>query len=384
MIQQVHREKKMKLAIVCDWLTGMRGGERCLDAVCEIYPQADIFTLVHIKNAISSRIESHKIKTSFIQKLPGKIENFRRYLPLFPHAVRQFDLRGYDLVLSFSHCVAKGAKVPAGIAHICYCHTPVRYAWHMRDEYLGKYKGPKRMFAEKALDYLKHWDQKNSTRITHFIANSQTVRQRIRYAYDSDSTVICPPVECDRFRISEADDDYYLIVSAMVPYKRIDLAITAFNSLNKNLLIVGNGPELDNLKALSGSRISFVEKADDKQVAEYMQRCRALIFPGVEDFGIVPLEAQACGKPVIAFGKGGALETVIDCERTQNQPTWQNATGLFFYEQTPDSLQKAIHKFEQIKEKFNPQACRKNAERFDRHIYQQAIKNYITNVTTSF
>jgi glycosyltransferase involved in cell wall biosynthesis len=367
----------MKIAIVCDWLTGMRGGERCLDAACEIYPQADIFTLIHVKNAVSRQIESHKISTSLIQKLPGRIENFRRYLLFFPHAIRRLDLSNYDLVLSFSHCVAKGVKAPKGIPHICYCHTPMRYAWHMRDEYLGKYKGVKRLAAEISLDYLKHWDRKTSAGVTHFIATSKTVSQRIKDDYNRNSTIINPPVECDRFRVSEVDDDYYLIVSAMVPYKRIDLAISVFNTLDRNLLIVGNGPELGNLKALSCSRISFVENADDKQVAEYMQRCRALIFPGLEDFGIVPLEAQACGKPVIAFGGGGALETVIDLDLSVQE----DATGLFFYEQTPDSLLKAICRFEEIREKFKPQTCRKNAMRFDRRIYQQAMKSYLSNVT---
>jgi glycosyltransferase involved in cell wall biosynthesis len=356
----------VKIALVCDWLTGMRGGERCLEATCELYPDADIFTLVYIPGSVSKVIESHRIITSYIQDLPGKIEKFRRYLPLFPHAIRRFDLSNYDCILSFSHCVAKGVKVPKGIPHICYCFTPMRYAWHMRSEYISNFGYPKKWGAEFLLNYLKNWDRRISFGVTHFISISENVRNRIKQAYNRDSVVIYPPVECSRFAISEKDEGYYLIVSALVPYKRIDIAIEAFNSLGQKLVIVGNGPELPRLRSIASANIFFIDKADDNEVVECMKKCRALIFPGEEDFGIVPLEAQVCGKPVIAFGRGGVLETVVPDE-----------TGIFFHKQTSKALLEAVLSFEKTRGKFAPHKSRDNALRFDSSIYQQSIQNYI-------
>lgn len=372
------RKEQFKMAFICDWLTAMRGGERCLEAICEIYPDADIFTLVHFQGSVSETIETHKIQTSYIQRLPGSVKNFRIYLPLFPHAIQKFDLSGYDCVLSFSHCVAKGVKVPQGLLHICYCHTPMRYAWHMRDAYLRILGNPQKMLAESVLDHLKNWDAKASPRVTHFIANSKNTQNRIREAYDRDSIVIYPPVECARFAISDNDDGYYLVLSALVPYKRIDIAVKAFAAIGQKLVIVGNGPELPRLKNMASANIFFVDNADDNEIVEYLKKCRALIFPGEEDFGIVPLEAQACGKQVIAFGKGGALETVIGLDHAQ--ATNANATGIFFYEQTPEALRKSILLFEEIRDHFDARKCRDNVLRFDRPIYQQSMQNYIQAV----
>lgn len=363
----------MKTAFVCDWLTGMRGGERCLEVACELFPQADIFTLVHYANAVSKTIESHNIYTSYIQNLPGNSKSFRRYLPLFPNAIQRFDLQGYDCVISFSHCVAKGVNVPESVPHICYCHTPVRYVWNMRKEYLRGMGKVKSKAAGFILDRLKKWDIKTSANVTHFIANSGNVQQRIKQAYNRDSIIIYPPVDCQRFDVCDSDENYYLIVSALVPYKRIDLAVKAFRNLNQKLLIVGNGPELNSLKQAASQNISFVESAIDSEVTEYMEKCKALIFPGEEDFGIVPLEAQACGKPVIAYGKGGALETVIDIK--ENQPT-----GIFFDEQTEDSLRNAVVTFENIKTDFDPMICRGNALKFDRKNYKGRLGSYISDV----
>ena len=371
----------MRIAFICDWLTGMRGGERCLEAVCEIYPDADVFTLVHFPGAVSETIESHKIRTSYIQRLPGNIKNFRRYLLFFPHAIQKFDLSGYDLVLSFSHCVAKAVKPPPDIPHICYCYTPMRYAWHMQHAYLDTLRQPKRLLAECVLNYLRRWDRKASSRVTHFIAISKNVQNRIKQAYNRDSIVIYPPVECDRFAISSDDDGYYLIVSALVPYKRVDIAVKAFAAAGQKLVIVGNGPELLRLKSMASANIFFVDNADDNEVVEYFKKCRALIFPGEEDFGIVPLEAQACGKPVIAFGKGGALETVIELDQTPNART--NATGIFFYEQSPQALRQAVSRFEKVRDWFDPRKCRDNALRFGRSIYQKNIQDYILQIVTS-
>ncbi|HEW79882.1 MAG TPA: glycosyltransferase family 4 protein [Phycisphaerales bacterium] len=364
-----------QIALVCDWLTGMRGGERCLEAVCELYPDADIFTLVHFPGSVSKTIESHKIHSSYIQRLPCNIKTFRRYLPLFPHAIQQFDLTGYDCVLSFSHCVAKGVKVPEGVPHICYCHTPMRYAWHMRSQYLRKFKGLRKLTAEMVLGYLKSWDRKTSSRVTHFIANSNNVQRRIKQAYGRDSIVIYPPVECSRFAISDDDDGYYLILSALAPYKRIDIAVEAFSKAGQKLVIVGNGPELPRLKSMASANISFIENADDNKVVEYMKKCIALIFPGEEDFGIVPLEAQACGKPVIAFRKGGALETVTGLEQVPREA--ESPTGIFFSEQNPIAVIEAVLLFEKKRVRFDVQVCRDNALRFDRSVFMEALQNYI-------
>lgn len=368
----------MKTALVCDWLTGMRGGERCLEAVCELYPEADVFTLVHYPGAVSEIIETHKIHTTYIQKLPGGPKGFRRYLPLFPHAIGRFDLSGYDFVLSFNHCIAKGVKVPKGVLHICYCHTPMRYAWHIRDEYTRRMGTVKKTMVDYFLDRLKEWDKKISQDVTHFIANSVNVQKRIKDAYNRDSVVIYPPVDCDRFILSNKSDSYYLIVSALVPYKMVDLAISAFNELDRRLIIVGNGPELQILKNMARGNISFVENATDYEVVEYMRNCRALIFPGEEDFGIVPLEAQASGKPVIAYGRGGALETVIGMD--QACESGSDATGMFFYEQSSDALRDAIILFEKREDRFDGQKCRNNALRFNRPVYKKAMQNYIESI----
>ena len=368
----------MKIAFVCDWLTGMRGGERCLEAACELYPDADIFTLVHFPGSVSQKIESHKIHTSYIQNLPRK-KKFRQYLSLFPHAIQQFDLSGYDCVLSFSHCVAKGVKVPKGITHVCYCHTPMRYAWYMRDEYLSKFNGIKKRIAEIMLDCLKNWDRRTTSKVTHFIANSKNTQNRIKQSYNRDSVVIYPPVDCYRFTLSDKDESYYLIVSALVPYKRIDIAIQAFSKCNQKLVMVGNGPELTHLKSIASSNIYFVDNADDNAVVEYMRKCRALIFPGEEDFGIVPLEAQACGKPVIAFGKGGILETVVGIDQTASINVCP--TGLFYYEQTPQALKEAVLTFENRLDKFDPEKCRHNALKFDRSVFMRVLQAYIKNIT---
>jgi glycosyltransferase involved in cell wall biosynthesis len=251
----------------------------------------------------------------------------------------------------------------------------------MRDEYLSKFNGPQKWSAEVLLDYLKNWDKKASAGVTHFIANSRNVQNRIRNTYNRNSVVIYPPVECGRFTISDGDDGYYLVLSALVPYKRIDIAIKAFDGTGQKLLIVGNGPELPRLKSMASANIFFADNADDDEVVEYIRKCRALIFPGEEDFGIVPLEAQACGKQVIAFGKGGALETVIGLNH--HQATKANATGIFFFEQTPEALRKSILLFEEMREQFDARKCRDNVLRFDRHIYQQSMKNYIQSIISA-
>lgn len=356
----------MKIALVHDWLTSMRGGEKVLEILCELYPGATLFTLLHNKGKLSPTIERMKIETSFIDKLPMKENHYRNYLPLFPRAIESLDFSGYDLIISSSHCVAKGAKPGSTALHICYCHTPMRYIWEMYDEYFGKGKAGilTRTAMSIAAPYLRNWDVKTSSRVNYFIANSHNVARRINEYYSRMSDVIHPPVDTDFFQLSEKDNGYYLIVSALVPYKRVDLAIELFNRTGKKLIIVGSGPESEKLKSLASANIKFLGWADSKELTSLYSKCKALIFPGIEDFGIVPLEAMACGKPVIAYGKGGTLETVVD-----------RLTGIFFNEQTIESFAQAVEKFEAAK--FDGAAIREHAKKFDRAVFKASIKKYI-------
>lgn len=356
----------MKVALVHDWLTGMRGGEKCLEVLCELYPDAPIYTLLHNKGAMSPLIESKKIVTSFINSLPQKETKYRSYLPLFPTAIEQFDFSEYDLVISTSHAVAKGAKVRNNALHICYCHTPMRYVWEMYDEYFGKGKAGivTRAAMKMVRPYLQQWDVKSANRVHYYIANSENVRKRIQRYYNRDAAVIFPPVDTEQFTLSTNDNGYYLMVTALVPYKRVDLAVHLFNDLGQKLLIVGKGTETEKLKSIAKSNIEFLGWRSDEQLTQLYAGCKALIFPGEEDFGIVPLEAMACGKPVIAFGKGGALETVVS-----------EKTGIFFNEQTEESLRSAIQKANSIA--FNPAEIRKHSLQFSRHIYKQKMKEFI-------
>jgi glycosyltransferase involved in cell wall biosynthesis len=343
----------------------MRGGEKCLEVFCELFPQAEIFTLFHQQGSVSNVIERMPIRTSFLQYLPGLNKHYRNYLPLFPRAVESFDLQGFDLVLSSSHCVAKGARPPQGAIHISYCYTPMRYAWLFFEEYFGQEPRIKKYLIRRFIRRLKGWDLKSNETIDFFVAISDNVKNRIRRFYGREAEVIYPPVDTERFRILQPKRDFYLVVSALVPYKRIELAIAAFNRLGRRLLIIGTGNCLEQLKRLARSNIEFLGWVSEAGLADYYAGCRALIFPGEEDFGITPLEAQACGRPVVAYAKGGALETV-----TEN-------TGVFFYEQSPQALLEAVRVFETKEAGFQPQAIRKNALRFGRHIFKERIAGFI-------
>ena len=364
-----------KIAFVCDWLTGMRGGEKCLLSMCNLYPDADIFSLVYYPGSFNGEFDGHRIFTSFIQNLPGGKETFRKYLPLFPVAIESFDLSRYDLVVSFSHCVAKGVRVPEHIPHICYCYTPVRYVWDMRCCYLAGMSPCKKRAVSWLLDRIQNWDVRSSGRVTRFVAISNYIQQRISRCYGRDSEVIYPPVDLERFEISTKDDGYYLALSAMVPYKRIDLAVEAFNLNGRRLIVAGEGPEYDRLKQKAKHNIEFVSAPDDQLINQLYAGCRALIFPGEEDFGIVPVEAQACGKPVIAFAGGGALETVV-----VNSKNNARNTGVLFDIQTPDCLDKAVERFEKTSASITADNCRKNALRFDQSHFEthmlQLIQRY--------
>src|SRR3990172_2447787 len=326
----------MKVAIIHDWLTGMRGGEKCLEVFCEIFPDADLYTLIHIPGSVSRVIENRNIKTSFIQKMLGAIKHYRFYLPLFPLAIESFNLKGYDLIISSSHCVAKGIIPPQSVVNICYIYTPMRYVWDLYEDYFNKertgwfFRKAIRIFAH----YLRMWDFTSSGRVDYFAAISNHVVKRIKKYYRRNAEVIYPPVDCDKFSLSEKAEDFYLIVSAFAPYKRIDIAIEAFNRLGLGLKIIGEGQDEKNLMRIARQNIEFLGWQDDNTLKEYYSKCKALIFPGEEDFGIVPVEAMASGRPVIAYGKGGAVETVIPLNawtRGDNQKSEEKPTGIFFY-----------------------------------------------------
>jgi glycosyltransferase involved in cell wall biosynthesis len=357
---------------VHDWLTGMRGGERCLEVFCELFPRADLFTLLHVPGSVSETIERRRITTSFIQGMPGAAQRYRHYLPLFPAAVRRFDLRGYDLVLSSSHAVAKGVRVPPGALHVCYCFTPMRYVWDLYDEYFGPRAGLlTRAVMPPLAAWLRRWDRRTAAGVHHFVAISRFVADRVRRAYGRPADVIYPPVDVARFRVEEGGGDYYLVVSALTPYKRVDLAVAAASKLGRRLVVVGSGPEEARVRSLAGPTVELLGWRDDAEIALLYARCRALLFPTVEDFGITPLEAMASGRPVIALGQGGALETVV------GPGGGEPATGIFFERQSVEDLAEAIQRFESGSPRFEPKALRRRAEAFDRPLFKERVEQYL-------
>ncbi|MBI5476804.1 MAG: glycosyltransferase [Ignavibacteriales bacterium] len=361
------------IAIVHDWLVSMRGGEKVLEVLCELYPDATLFTLLHDKGKCSPAIEGMNIKTSFLQKFPSSTKKYQYYLPLFPTAIEQFDMSDFDLVISSSHAAAKGVRVRDNALHICYCYTPMRYIWDQYEQYFGKERASTatRVAMKLSLNYLRKWDVASSKRVGEFIGISNAVRERINRIYNRDAVVIFPPVDVDRFSVSIKDGGYYLIVSALVPYKMIDLAVEAFNQLGERLIIIGTGNQEQKLKSMARKNIEFLGWADDDTVKKYYEGCRALIFPGEEDFGIVPVEAMACGKPVIAFNKGGALDTMID-----------GVTGLFFKELNPESLLEQIKSLKQ--HNFDPEKIREHALKFDRKLFKKNIRSFVENKWIEF
>jgi len=376
----------MKIAIVHDWLTGMRGGEKCLEVLCKLYPSADLYTLLHIPGSVSPSIESHSIHTSFIQNLPFVKSKYRYYLPLMPFAIESFDLRKYDLILSSSHCVAKSVKPRPGSLHICYCHTPMRYIWDQFDQYFCRVKSGFIPWAIMKIlrPWLQQWDSNTSCRVDEYIANSRHVQKRIKKYYLREASIIHPPVDTKRFKPSgDKKKDYFLIVSAFAPYKRVDLAVEAFNKLGYPFVIVGEGQDAGLLRRMASSNIRFEGWLDDMSIADRYAGCRAFVFCGEEDFGISLLEAQAMGRPVIALGRGGALETVIpdrktwkpDIEIPENKTI--NPTGVFFYEQTSEDLIRAIQHFESVESQFDEEKIQEHAAQFDVAIYADRIKKFV-------
>ncbi len=355
-----------RTALVHDWLTGMRGGEKCLEVLCELYPEAPIHTLIAFPEKVSEAIRGHVIRCSFLQRLPGVAKHYRSFLPLFPMAIERFDLTDFDLVLSSSHAVAKGVRVPPHALHISYVHTPMRYVWDMFDQYFNRATVGSVQLALIRLvaARIRRWDIRTSARVHHFIANSRYVAERIRRIYHRDAAVIHPPVDTARFAVSTANDGSYLVVSALVPYKRVDIAIEAANRGAFPLRVIGDGPERPRLEKMAGPTVRFDGWLHDREIEEAYASSRALLFPGEEDFGIVPVEAMACGKPVIAYGRGGATETVIE-----------ELSGVLFGEQTPDSLLSAIDRMERLR--FDAPAIRAHAETFDRENYRRRMAEFV-------
>ncbi|MDI3534964.1 MAG: hypothetical protein PWQ82_1329 [Thermosediminibacterales bacterium] len=356
----------MKIAIVHDWLTNMGGAERIIKVFREMFPEAPIYTLVFNKEKMPDEFKNMDIRTSFIQKMPFAKTNYQMYLPLMPIAVEQFDLSEYEVILSSSTCCAKGVITRTDTLHICYCNTPMRYAWDFYHEYVkGKNIITKSMIAV-AMNYIRLWDRVSADRVDYFIANSKNVKRRIKKHYRRDAAIIYPPVDTEFFTPSDEGEDFYLVVSRLVPYKRVDLVIEVFNELGLPLVIIGDGPEFKNYRSMANDNVSLMGRLSDKEVREYYRKCRALIFPGEEDFGIVPLEAQSCGRPVIAYGKGGALETVVE-----------GKTGLFFYKQNKESLKQAVLIFEKEAHKFNREVIRNHALKFGVNRFKKEIVEFI-------
>ena len=329
----------MRVAIVHYWLVGMRGGEKVLEAVCELYPSADIFTHVVAPESISPTIANHRIVTSFIARLPRAKSWYKKYLPLMPLALEQFDLRGYDLIISSESGPAKGIIPPAHAVHVCYCHSPMRYIWNMYHDYRSASGLLTRAAMTLFAHYLRNWDHGSSARVDFFVANSHNVSSRIRKYFRRESDVVFPPVDVHAFEQVTASDvgDYYLMVGELVAYKRADLVVDTFNASGKRLIVIGGGEMLDTLKRRARPNVTIMGPQAFAVLRHHYARCLALIFPGEEDFGIVPVEAMASGRPVIAFGRGGATETVVD-----------GVTGVLFSEQTTEALGNAIARCETI------------------------------------
>ena len=341
--------KNMNVVLCHDWITGMRGGERVLEILCEGFPRAAIYTLIHNPRAVSDTINRHPIHTSWLQNIPSIEKRYRYFLPFFPSAIEQFKVSPADLIISTSHCVAKGLRSKA--PHLCYCFTPMRYAWLFHDEYL-KGNMLKKLLARPLLAWLRRWDRQSSQRVTRFVAISQHIEARINRFYGRKADVLYPPVNLDRWTPDYLPaGDFDLIASALVPYKKIDLAVTAYNRNGRRLKIVGTGTEYESLKAMAGPNIEFLGRQTDAELLSLYRRCRMFIFPGEEDFGIAPLEAQACGRPVVAFGRGGALETVKAV-----------ISGIFFSQQTPKALIAAIDA--SASKNWDPRLIRSHAETF--------------------
>jgi glycosyltransferase involved in cell wall biosynthesis len=356
----------MKVAIIHYWLVGMRGGEKVIEALCEMYPQADIFTHVYVPGSVSDRIRRHKVIPTFINALPRAAKMYKNYLPLMPLALEQLDLRGYDLIISSESGPSKGIIPSSDALHVCYCHTPMRYIWNMYHDYRNSAGRLARLMMPPLTHYLRMWDVTSAARVDSFVANSATVARRIHRYYGANSAVIHPPVDTDAFSIAAPSElaDYYLMAGELVSYKRPDLAVRAFNEMKLKLVVIGGGEMLDEIRRLAGPTVTVLGAQPFDVLKQHYARCRALIFPGEEDFGMVPVEAMASGRPVVAFGRGGATETVAD-----------GVTGVFFSEQTVEAISSAVRSLAGIEIDSGKIAA--HARQFGRDQFFQKMRTHI-------
>lgn len=369
----------MKIALLHHWLVSMRGGEKVLEQFCRLMPGAEIHTLVRSREegALSETVRRHPIRATLLDRLPGSETYYPSLLPLYPWVIGRHRVAA-DFILSSDASMIKGMTHGPGVPHVCYCHSPPRYLWDMQADYMEGLSGWKRRLFRALTPRLRRFDRESAGTVDHFIANSRFVRERIRRIYGRDSKVIYPPVDLDLFRSGESGggrrhEDYYLVVSALVPYKKVELAVRAFTALEKPLLVCGEGSQRGRLERIAGPSVRFLGAQSPQELKQRYRKCRAFVFPGVEDFGITPLEAQAAGRPVIAYGEGGALETVSEGE-----------TGLFFREQTPEALAEAVARFERTEERYRPEACRARAERFGPERFRREIKDFLLSRYPSY
>ncbi len=357
----------MKVAIVHDWLDTYTGAEKVLRELFEIFPEADIFTLIDVMGSQDRQalLGDRVPRTTFLQKLPLAKKYFRNYLPLFPKAIESIDVSGYDLVISSSWAVAKGVRTNKSQRHICYCHTPIRYAWDLFDEYTGHLRQPKKFLVRKTLEYIRRWDLATQGRVDAFVANSRFVRERIGRIYGRDAAVIYPPVDTSAFRLHSEKEDFYLTASRLVPYKKSRLIVEAFNAMpQKRLVVIGAGEELPDIKKIAGPNVEVLGYQNDEVLVDYMQRAKAFVYAAVEDFGIVPVEAQACGTPVIALDDGGTAETVVD-----------GVSGVHFSTQDNVSIVKAVTRFETLS--FDACKIAENAENYKRERFREEFFSFV-------
>ncbi len=362
----------LRVSLVHDWLVGMRGGERVLEELCLLFPTAPVYTFFYRPGSVSHTIEEHAIKVNPLGRLPWVCRHHRATLPLLPWQASRLRIAPCDLVISTSHCVAGSVNAPRGALHLSICFTPMRYIWGMQGAYVGG--GVKRMVYEGFASLLRTWDRATASRVDRFVAISESVRARIAHAYGRDAEVVYPPVDTDRFRPAGKAEDYFLVVSALVPYKRIDLVLESFRGRSEQVLVAGDGPLLRRLRARASPNVRMLGFVEDSELPGLMARCRALLFPGEDEFGIAAVEAQAAGRPVIALGRGGATETVVPpgCGRSP--------TGVLFSEPSAQALTNAIEGFGQIESAFDPQAIRAHALRFSRERFRAGIARVVADL----
>jgi glycosyltransferase involved in cell wall biosynthesis len=355
-----------RVALVHDFLLDLRGAERVFAALCDMYPEADVFTAVYDEKGTEGRFAHRTINTSFLQRLRPTARTFRALLPLYPYAMEALDLRGYDVVISSSSAWSHGVLVDPEAVHVCYCHNPFRYAWNAREETLRRHSPVVRAALSVVFQRWRQWDWIAAQRVDRYVANSHTTARRVRRCFQREAEVVHPPVELERFRIGYEPGDEYVVLSELVPHKRIDLAIEAFNRLGRRLVVVGDGPDWRRLRRLAGPTVRFAGRASDEEAAELLARAPALVITATEEFGIAAVEAQAAGRPVIALAEGGVRETVLEGE-----------TGLFFEEASADALVAAVSRFDPAD--FDPLACHANAERFDVGHFRHGLRAVIAD-----